>query len=101
MRKGHAHTWLVVLIILFAGSSVVQRVNGQDNKPSEDRQAIQQLLAGVRMLRQALQTIHRMNLDTYQSQLLTDRIRVNREDVRRLTSKRPRLHSRVNAGQQP
>jgi chromosome segregation ATPase len=86
MRKGHAHILVLVLITLFAGLGLVQNVNGQNNKPSEDKEAIQELLTEVRMLRQALQTLHRMNLDLYRSQLLSDRIRANREDVRRLTS---------------
>jgi hypothetical protein len=38
------------------------------------------------MLRQALQTLQRMSVDTYRSQLLVDRIRVNQEDIRRLTA---------------
>jgi chromosome segregation ATPase len=84
MRKGHTRS--LFLIILLAGFSLVQGVKGQNNKPPEDKEALQELLSEVRMLRQALQTLHRMNLDSYRSQLLVDRIRVNREDVRRLTS---------------
>ena len=74
------------MITLLTGLSVVQGVKGQNNKPPEDKESIQELLSEVRMLRQALQTLHRMNLDSYRSQLLVDRIRVNREDVRRLAS---------------
>ena len=85
MRKGHARTLLLLLITLLAGLGLVQKVNGQNNKPAEDKEAIQELLTEVRMLRQALQTLQRMSVDTYRSQLLVDRIRVNREDVRRLT----------------
>ena len=86
MRKGHTRTLFLVVITLLAGLSLVQGVKGQNNKPAEEKEAIQELLSEVRMLRQALQTLHRMNLDSYRSQLLVDRIRVNREDVRRLTS---------------
>ena len=86
MRKRHTRSLFLLGIILLAGSSVVQGVKGQNNKPPEEKEAIQELLSEVRMLRQALQTLHRMNLDSYRSQLLVDRIRVNREDVRRLTS---------------
>ncbi len=86
MKKGHARTSFLALIIMLAGFSLVPGVNGQNNKPLDDKEAIQELLTEVRMLRQALQTLHRMNLDSYRSQLLVDRIRVNREDVRRLTS---------------
>ena len=86
MRKRHTRSLFLLGIILLAGSSVVQGVKGQNNKPTQDKEAIQELLAEVRMLRQALQTIHRMNLDTYRVQLLSERIRANREDIRRLTS---------------
>jgi chromosome segregation ATPase len=86
MRKGHTRGLFLVGIILLAGFSLVQGVKGQNTKPSEDKEAMQELLSEVRMLRQALQTIHRMNLDTYRSQLLSDRIRANREDVRGLTT---------------
>lgn len=51
----------------------------------EPEQAMAELLQEVRMLRQALQILQRMSVDTYRSQLLVDRIRVNREDVRNLT----------------
>jgi chromosome segregation ATPase len=85
MRKGHARTLFLVLITLSAGLGLVQRVNGQNSKPPEDKEALQELLTEVRLLRQALQTLQRMSVDTYRSQLLVDRIRVNREDVRRLT----------------
>ena len=51
----------------------------------EPDQTIEELLQEVRMLRQALQTLQRMSVDTYRSQLLVDRIRVIREDVRNLT----------------
>jgi chromosome segregation ATPase len=86
MRKEHTRSLFLAGIILLAGFSMVQGVKGQNNKPPEDREAIQELLSEVRMLRQALQTLHRMNLDTYRSQLLSDRIRANREDVRGLTT---------------
>jgi chromosome segregation ATPase len=76
----------LLVIILLAGFSLVQGVKGQNNKPPEDKEAIQELLSEVRMLRQALQTLHRMSMDTYRSQLLFDRIRANREDIRRLTT---------------
>jgi chromosome segregation ATPase len=86
MRKGHTRNLFLLVIILLAGFSLVQGVKGQNNKPPEDKEAIQELLSEVRMLRQALQTLHRMSMDTYRSQLLFDRIRANREDIRRLTT---------------
>src|SRR6185436_11756960 len=85
MRKRHTRSLFLLGIILLAGSSVVQGVKGQNNKPTQDKEAIQELLTEVRMLRQALQTLQRMSVDTYRSQLLVDRIRVYREDVRNLT----------------
>jgi hypothetical protein len=85
MRKRKARTLFLLLVVLFVWLGLVQSVSGQDNKESEDKAAIHDLLVEVRMLRQALQTLHRMSLDTYRSQLLVDRIRANREDIRRLT----------------
>ena len=69
MRKGKAPGWFLPVAVLFAGLVLVPAVCGQNSKQTEDQEAIQQLLAEVRMLRQALQTLHRMNLDTYRSQL--------------------------------
>jgi chromosome segregation ATPase len=86
MRKRKARTSFLLLVILLVWLGLVQSVSGQANKESEDKAAIHDLLVEVRMLRQALQTLHRMSLDTYRSQLLVDRIRANREDIRRLTS---------------
>ena len=86
MRKRKVRTSLLLLIILFVWLGLVHSAYGQTNKESEDKAAIHDLLVEVRMLRQALQTLHRMSLDTYRSQLLVDRIRANREEIRRLTS---------------
>ena len=74
---------LIVLIVLL---STFQSVVGQNIKPPDDKETVQQLLTEVRMLRQALQMVHRMSLDTYRSQLLVDRIRAIREDIQRLTA---------------
>lgn len=86
MRKRKVRISFLLLVILFMWLGLVQSIGGQNNKEPEDKAAIHDLLVEVRMLRQALQTLHRMSLDTYRSQLLVDRIRVNREDIRRLTS---------------
>jgi chromosome segregation ATPase len=86
MRNQHTRSLFVTVITLLVGFTLVQGVEGQSNKPPDDKEAIRELLSEVRMLRQALQTLHRMNLDTYRSQLLSDRIRANREDVRRLST---------------
>ena len=58
----------------------------QSNKQPDDKETLQALLTEVTLLRQALQTLQRMSLDTYRSQLMVDRIRVNQEDVRHLTT---------------
>ena len=65
---------------------LTQIAAGQTNQQPEDKETLKALLTEVRMLRQALQTLQRMSIDTYRSQLLVDRVRVNREDVRRLTA---------------
>lgn len=72
----------VVLFILCLG----QVTFGQSNKQPDDKDTLQALLKEVSMLRQALQTLQRMSVDTYRSQLLVDRIRVSREDIRRITA---------------
>lgn len=74
-----------LLIVLLAAGGTYQIAAGQPPKSREDK-TLQELLDEVRMLRQALQTLQRMSVDTYRSQLLVDRIRVNREDIRRLTA---------------
>ena len=70
----------VAFLLLFASA---QSAAAQAKR--EPDQTMEELLQEVRQLRQALQTLQRMSVDTYRSQLLVDRIRVNREDVRRLT----------------
>jgi len=56
----------------------------QTAKPVENTDTMKELLGEVRSLRQALQTLQRMSVDTYHTQLMVDRIRISREDVRRL-----------------
>jgi predicted nucleic acid-binding Zn-ribbon protein len=75
--------FLVVTLLFFMGAT--QSVFAQAKNESDDKQTMRELLVEVRMLRQALQTVQRMSIDTYRSQLLVDRIRVAREDIRRLT----------------
>lgn len=72
MRKEHTRTLFLAVITLLAGFTMVHGVKGQSNKPPEDKEAIQELLTEVRMLRQALQTLQRMSVDTYRSQLMVD-----------------------------
>jgi predicted nucleic acid-binding Zn-ribbon protein len=71
----------VVILVMMAGWGTCA---AQANK-ADDRETMQALLAEVRSLRQALQALQTMSLDSYRSQLLVDRIRVHREDVRRLS----------------
>lgn len=59
-------------------------VAAQAAKPVENADPMKELLGEVRSLRQALQTLQRMSVDTYRTQLMVDRIRISREDVRRL-----------------
>jgi chromosome segregation ATPase len=60
--------------------------SAQNNKPADERETLQQLLSEVRMLRESMQVVQRMSMDTYRSQLLADRIRVIRDDIHRLTT---------------
>jgi chromosome segregation ATPase len=79
-------TRIVFLAIsLLVCSGVAQSVAAQAKGDADEKQTMQELLVEVRMLRQALQTVQRMSIDTYRSQLLVDRIRVSHEDIRRLT----------------
>jgi len=71
---------------LVFGVCVSSLAVAQDAKPSDNKDTIQQLLAEVRMLRQALEAVQRINVDTYRSQLLVDRVRASREEIRRLTT---------------
>ncbi|HXI26055.1 MAG TPA: hypothetical protein VNG71_19535 [Pyrinomonadaceae bacterium] len=73
---------LILLTLVAAGSC--WQVSAQV-KQSDDK-TLQELLDEVRLLRQALQTLQRMSVDTYRSQLLVDRVRVGHEDIRRLTA---------------
>jgi hypothetical protein len=70
----------VAFLLLF---TTAQSAAAQSKR--EPDQTMEELLQEVRLLRHALQTMQRMSVDTYRSQLLVDRIRVNREDIRRLT----------------
>src|SRR6185503_7491563 len=71
---------------LVFGVCVSSLAVAQDAKPSDNKDTMQQLLAEVRMLRQALEAVQRINIDTYRSQLLVDRVRASREEMRRLTA---------------
>ena len=82
-KATHLFSMIVVLLFSFC---ITQSAAGQSNKPPDDKETLQALLNEVSLLRQAMQTLQRMSLDTYRSQLMVDRIRLNREDIRRLTA---------------
>jgi|GEM_PF-1141907 len=78
--------WFRLIVVLLFSFGIAQSATAQSNQPPDDKETLQALLIEVRSLRVALQTLQRMNIDTYRSQILVDRVRVNREDVRRLTT---------------
>jgi chromosome segregation ATPase len=80
-RSGYILRMVGCLVFGFWVSSLAV---AQDAKPADSKDTIQQLLAEVRMLRQALEAVQRINVDTYRSQLLVDRVRASREEIRRL-----------------
>jgi len=71
---------------MFVALGMTQAAAAQTNKPSDEKEALQALLTEVTMLRQAMQGLQRMTLDTYRSQLMVDRVRMQKEDVRRLSA---------------
>ena len=76
----------VIGLAAFLSFVFVGGARAQGTGKAEMDDTTRQLLEEVRALRQALQTIQRMSMDTYRSQLLVERIRADRDDVRRLTS---------------
>ena len=77
---------LKMVIVVFFILCATQPVATQNNKQADEKETLQALLTEVRMLRLALQALQRMSADTYRSQVLVDRIRIYREEVRRLTA---------------
>ena len=75
----------LTLVLLFT-FCITQSAAGQNNKEAEEKQVLQSLLSEVTLLRQAMQTMQRMSVDTFRSQLLVERVRLQREDVQGLTS---------------
>ena len=86
MTKHKAGYLLKVFGAVFFTLCLAQSAAGQNNKQPDDKQVLQALLTEVTLLRQALQTLQGMSLDTYRSQLMVDRIRANQEDVRHLAT---------------
>ena len=83
MRKRKTCSFFKAIAMIVFVLGATHLAAGQSKQP-DDRETLQSLLTEVRMLRQALQTLQRMSVDTYRSQLMVDRIRVIRDDVRRL-----------------
>ena len=83
-KRKPCHFFRLMVLLVFS-LCITQLATGQTNKQPDDKDTLQALLTEVSMLRQALQTLQRMSLDTYRSQLMVERIHLNREDVRRLT----------------
>ena len=72
--------------VMFFTFGMTQMAAAQTNKSPDEKETLQALLSEVTMLRQAMQGLQRMTLDTYRSQLMVDRVRMQKEDVRRLTA---------------
>jgi hypothetical protein len=70
--------------VMFFAFGAAQLAVAQSNNLPDDKEMLQE--SEERMLRQAMQTLQRMSLDTYRSQAMVDQIRIEREDVRRLTT---------------
>jgi chromosome segregation ATPase len=86
MTKSKATYLLRVFGAVFFTVCLAQLAAGQNNKQPDDKEVLRALLTEVTLLRQALQTLQGLSLDTYRSQLMVDRIRVSQEDVRHLTT---------------
>lgn len=88
----------MIVVVLFT-LCLAQIASAQTARPPDDKEALQALLIEVRSLRQALQTLQRMSIDTYRTQLLVDRIRLSQEEVRRLTASLDETRERLSKTQ--
>jgi len=84
MNKRRFGSFVQLVGVAFFSLTLTPLVVAQAAKPGENSDTMKELLGEVRSLRLALQTLQRMSVDTYRTQLMVDRIRINREDVRRL-----------------
>jgi predicted nucleic acid-binding Zn-ribbon protein len=75
-RASAFHFIFLILLVCIPPSSVAQ-----NSKPTEDK-TLQSLLNEVRLLRETLQ---RINLNSYRSQIIVERIRAQNDRVARLT----------------
>src|SRR6185369_4718242 len=86
MRRTRLRFFCQLAIAVLFSLSLTQIASAQADKEADDKEVLRALLIEVRTLREALQTMQRMSLDTYRTQGLVDRIRAEREDVRRLSA---------------
>lgn len=86
MRKIRLRFFCQLTMAILFSLPLAQIARAQTDKEPDEKEVLRALRIEVRSLRQALQTLQRMSIDTYQSQSLVDRIRADREDVRRLTA---------------
>lgn len=86
MRARNTGRLLRLITAILFTLCMSQLAAGQSQSQSDERETLKALLTEVTMLRQAFQTMQRMSLDTYRSQLMVDRIRASQEDVRHLTA---------------
>src|SRR6185503_16940110 len=84
MKLGRSAYILRAVAAMVFGLCLASLAVAQDPKTGDNRDTMQQLLTEVRMLRQALEAVQRISVDTYRSQLLVDRVRASREEIRRL-----------------
>jgi len=77
---------LRLTLVLLSTFCITQSASAQNSKEAEDKQVLQSLLSEVTLLRQAMQTMQRMSVDTFRSQLLVERVRLQREDVQGMAS---------------
>src|SRR4030095_6539130 len=83
MKLRRSNCILRAMVSIIFAVCVTSIALAQEAKPTENKDTTQQLLTEVRMLRQALEAVQRISLDTYRSQLLVDRVRASREEIRR------------------
>jgi chromosome segregation ATPase len=84
MRPRKSYFLFRLIVFVFLAICMSRVVSAQANKVADDKETMQALLSEVTMLRQAMQSLQRMTLDTYRSQLIVERVRLQKEDVRRL-----------------
>jgi hypothetical protein len=67
MSRQNLRSFRLLVLVMLAMGGVAGSVSAQAAKP-DDKENLQQLLSEVWMLRQTLQALERMNVDTYRTQ---------------------------------